>query len=174
MINNLFKEKWTQYAALATTIFAVCASISALKGGGYSTKVQMTTTKEANSWGYFQAKSIKQHMSELHLDQLDLEAKEERDTKIKALIDDKIKTTKDDVARYDKEKSEIKEQAEALGKSTDGFKKHAGYFGLAVMLLQISIMLNSIGVLVKKRRMWALGLSFGIIGVIYMFVGLFL
>jgi hypothetical protein len=90
------------------------------------------------------------------------------------MIEGKIKFTKDDVARYDKEKGEIKEQSEALGKSTEGLKKHAGYFGLAVMLLQISIMLNSIGVLVKKRRMWALGLGFGVIGVVYMFIGLIL
>ena len=73
-----------------------------------------------------------------------------------------------------KEKSEIKTQAETLGKDTDGFKKHSGYFGLAVMLLQISIMLNSVGVLTKKRLMWGFGLSFGTIGVIYMFIGLLL
>jgi len=174
MINNLFKEKWTQYAALATTIFAVCASISALKGGGYSTKVQMTTTKEANSWGYFQAKSIKQHASQLYFDQLDLAEKKERDPKIRTFIDDKMKVVKDDIERYDREKGEIKTQSEVFGKDAEGYKKHSASFGLAVMLLQISIMLNSIGVLVKKRRMWGLGLGFGVVGVVYMLVGLLL
>ena len=98
-------------------------------------------------------------MSQLQLDQLDIAAQREKDPKIKSLIEGKIKSTKDDVARYDKEKGEIKEQSEALGKSTEGLKKHAGYFGLAVMLLQISIMLNSIGVLGLKRDVcgpWAL------------------
>ena len=38
---------------------SLSASISALKGGGYSTKVQMTTTKEAKFLGIFSGKKHK-------------------------------------------------------------------------------------------------------------------
>ncbi len=66
------RERWMQWVALTTTVLAVCAAISALKGGGYSTKVQLSTTQEANRWSHFQAKSIKQHAVELHRDDLEL------------------------------------------------------------------------------------------------------
>ena len=66
------RERWTQWVALTTTILAVCAAISALKGGGYSTRVQLSTTQESNKWSYFQAKSIKQHAVEMHKDQLEV------------------------------------------------------------------------------------------------------
>jgi hypothetical protein len=47
------KDSWTQWVALTTTILAVCAAISSLKGGGYSTRVQLATTVEANTWAYY-------------------------------------------------------------------------------------------------------------------------
>ncbi|MEI6079413.1 MAG: DUF4337 family protein, partial [bacterium] len=59
-MKSFFKDKWVQIGTLATTVLAVCAAISALKGGGYSTKTQVTTTQVANTWAYYQAKSIKQ------------------------------------------------------------------------------------------------------------------
>ena len=32
------KDPWLSYLALTTVIFAVCATLSTFKGGGYSTK----------------------------------------------------------------------------------------------------------------------------------------
>jgi hypothetical protein len=69
-MSELLKERWTQWAALTTTVFAVCAAISALKGGSFGTRAQITATKEANAWAYFQSKSVKQHTCENQKDLL--------------------------------------------------------------------------------------------------------
>ena len=72
------KEKWIQWVALTTTILAVSAAISSLKGGSYSTQVQLKNTQEANRWAYYQAKSLKQNLAELereHMGVLALEAR---------------------------------------------------------------------------------------------------
>ena len=144
------KERWTQWVALTTTILAVCAAISALKGGGYSTRVQLSTTQEANQWSYYQAKSIKQHAVEMHRDQLELLRLEARAPEAQRLADERLAAARAEIARYDREKAEIKASAEAIQKDEGELKRHAGAFALAVMLLQIAIMLSSAGALMKK------------------------
>ena len=160
--------------ALTTTVLAVCAAISALKGGGYSTRVQLSTTQEANLWSYFQSKSIKQHAVELHRDALELARLEARTPEAQRLAGERLERARADAARYDREKNEIKAQAEAVQRSEDGLKRHGAAFGLAVMLLQIAIMLSSIGALMKKPLMWAMGLAFGAVGLVYMANGFLL
>jgi len=168
------KEKWIQWVALTTTILAVCAAISSLKGGGYSTKVQLSTTQETNQWAFFQAKSIKQHICEVQRDQLKLEYIKTSDPKVEAFVEERTKSCETDIARYDAEKAQIKSGADKLSQLQDDYKRHAGAFGLAVMLLQIAIMMSSVGALIKRKAMWVIGLGFGLIGLVYMANGFLL
>lgn len=170
----VLKERWTQWVALTTTILAVCAAISALKGGGYSTRVQLSTTQEVNKWSYFQSKSIKQHAVELHRDQLDLARLEARTPEAQRLLQERIARAEAELARYDQEKAQIKAEAEAIQKDEGELKRHAGAFGLAVMLLQIAIMLSSVAALLKKPPMWVVGLVFGAAGLAFMANGFLL
>jgi hypothetical protein len=168
------QSRWTQWVALTTTVLAVCAAISALKGAGYSTRVQLSTTHEANLWSYYQSKSIKQHAVELHRDELELASLEARTPEAQKLARERLAHAQAEVVRYDHEKNEVKAQAEAVQKSEEDLKRHGAAFGLAVMLLQIAIMLSSIGALMKKPIMWAMGLAFGAVGLAYMANGFLL
>jgi hypothetical protein len=171
---SLLKERWTQWVALTTTVLAVCAAISALKGGGYSTKTQLQTTKETSAWSYYQAKSIKQHAIEQHRDTLTVLRLDAQTPEAQRLADEGIARAKAEIVRYEKEKADIKAEAEAIKTSEEEFQRHAGAFGLAVMLLQIAIMLSSVGALMKKPIMWVLGLGFGVLGLVYMSNGFLL
>ncbi|HEX9291932.1 MAG TPA: DUF4337 domain-containing protein [Anaeromyxobacteraceae bacterium] len=168
------RERWMQWVALTTTVLAVCAAISALKGGGYSTKVQLSTTQEANRWSHFQAKSIKQHAVELHRDDLELAQLEARTPEAQRLAGERIARAKAEIARYDQEKGAIKLEADAIQKEEGELKQHGQAFGLAVMLLQIAIMLSSVGALMKRPAMWVVGLVFGSGGLFYMANGFWL
>jgi len=168
------RDRWTQWVALTTTILAVCAAISALKGGGYSTRVQLSTTQEANLWSYFQSKSIKQHAVELHREQLEVLRAEARTPEGQRLLDERLARSKQEATRYEQEKGGIKAEAEAMQKAEGDLKRHGAAFGLAVMLLQIAIMLSSVGALIKRPAMWVVGLCFGCIGLGYMANGFWL
>jgi len=168
------KETWTQWVALTTTILAVCAAISSLKGGGYSTKVQLATTLEVNKWGYFQAKSLKQNLREQEAILLEVAALEARTPEGKRLALERHEAALAEVKRYEAEKGAIKAEAEKLKEDEDLNKRHGAAFGQAVMLLQIAITMSAVGALIKKRPMWWAGLVFGAAGLVYMADGFFL
>jgi hypothetical protein len=169
------KEAWLQWVALTTTILAVAAAISSLKASAYSTRVQIGATKEANQWAYFQSKSIKEHSYQLNRDilaasRLMATGNQEAGDFLAA----KIKEYESEIARYDREKGEIKQQAERLQNDQESLKLHNVNFSMAVMLLQIAIMLSAVGALIKKKFSWLMGLAIGLVGLLYMVNGFLL
>ncbi|HEY9073565.1 MAG TPA: DUF4337 domain-containing protein [Desulfobaccales bacterium] len=168
------KETWITWVALTTTVLAVLAAIAALRAASYSTRVQLATTKEANQWAYYQAKSIKGHSYTLNRDILtSVRLLESKNPKAQKFLNGKIKEYEGEIARYDKEKGEIKQGAENLVKEQEVFKQKNGNFALAVMLLQIAIMCSAVGALIKKKLMWLVGLVMGFWGLYYLLMGFF-
>jgi hypothetical protein len=168
------KESWTQWVALTTTILAVCAAISSLKGGGYSTKVQLATTDEANKWAFYQAKSLKQNLAVLERAQMEVAALEARTPEGKRTAEAARDRSASEAKRYEEEKSKIKEEAEVLKREEEKNKRHGAAFGQAVMLLQIAITLSAVSALIKRPAMWWAGLVCGAAGLLYMVNGYFL
>ena len=162
------KEKWIQWVALTTTVLAVCAAISSLKGGSYSTQVQIKNTQEGARWSYYQSKSLKQNLAELEREHMAVLALEARTPEGRAQAEKALARSATEAQRYEKEKGEIKAEAEKLAAEQVELKRHGGAFGLAVMLLQIAIMMSSVGALIKKPVMWYAGLLFGLGGLAYM------
>ena len=169
------KESWLQWVALTTTILAVAAAISSLKASSYSTKVQVHNTEEANQWAYYQAKSIKEHGFRLNKDFLTAVGLIEiQNHKMRDFLSAKEKEYSGEIARYEKERQQIKADAEKIVKEQSVFKQHNENFALAVMLLQIAIMLSAVGALIKKKSAWFAGIGIGVVGLIFMVNGFFL
>ena len=68
------KEPWINHMALVTVILAVCATLSTFKGGSYSTQSVISQALASDQWAFFQAKSTKQHLYELQVESLRLQA----------------------------------------------------------------------------------------------------
>ena len=170
------KEPWLNYLALSTVILAVCATLSTLKGGGFSTRSVVAQAQASDQWAYYQAKSIKGYIYDIQREKLELEVKAVKDgsRSIAGEYEKKIAAYKEKTERYDKEKEEIKQKAEGLEKVRDEAAMHSGAFGLAAMFLQIAILLSSIAALMKKKPFWYIGLAAGCVGLLYFFNGFFL
>ena len=69
--------------------------------------------------------------------------------------------------KYDEEKAEIKKEAEKWETVREDAKVHSDIFGKAVIFLQIAILLSSIAALLKKKYIWVLGASTGVVGIVY-------
>lgn len=170
------KEPWLNYLALTTVIFAVCATLSTLKGGGFSTRAVMSQSQASDQWAYYQAKSIKGYVYELQREkfELDLKANKGLSRPLAADYEKRIGAYKEKIERYEKEKEEIKKKAEDLEKRRDDSQQHSGAFGLAAMFLQIAILLSSIAALMKQKLFWFIGMGAGCFGLLYFFNGFFL
>jgi len=169
------KDPWIQLVALTTIVLAVLAAISSLRATSYSTKVQIATTKEANHWAYYQAKSIKEHSYRLNRDILSsVRLLETKNPKAQKYLAARIHEYEAEIGRYDQEKNQIKKEAEDIIKEQEIFKQKNGDFGLAVMLLQIAIMCSAVGALIRKKLLWLVGLIMGGWGAFYLVKGFLL
>lgn len=168
------KETWIQWVALTTTILAVCAAISSLKASSYSTRVQLFTTQEANKWAHYQAKAIREHTYRLNKDLVTVAKMEVKAPQVISFLDERLKKYDQEIGRYNKEKEEIMAEARDIQKQQEVFKHQNGAFALAVMILQIAIMMNAVGALIKQKAMWYVGLALGVVGIVYMANGFFL
>jgi len=170
------KEPWLNYLALTTIIFAVAATLSTFKGGGYSTRSVLSQEQASNKWSYFQSKGMKLYLYETQRDMLvlDLQRVPKSDKPTIEMYQKKIAEYEQSVKRYDKEKAEIKKDAESFEATRDEAKKHSNEFGLAVIFLQISILLSSIAALIKRKYLWIIAIGVGSVGLIYFVNGFLL
>ncbi|MCX6231236.1 MAG: DUF4337 domain-containing protein [Bacteroidetes bacterium] len=170
------KEPWLNYLALTTIIFAVCATLSTFKGGGFSTKSVLNQEEASNKWSYFQNKSLKLYLHEIGKDELELELNRipKNDKENIEAYTNKINKYADQVKKYEAEKEEIKKDAEKLETLRDDAQKHSKTFGEAVIFLQISILLSSIAALIKRKFLWYLAMAVGSVGLFFFLDGFFL
>ena len=154
----------TNQIALFTAIIATVGALFAYMGGAtqanaslYKNNAALRKTEASNQWNYFQAKSTKQSLAEISRDL----APPDRREAYQAKID-----------RYEKEKNEIKAEAEkieALAKdwdrqSDEQIHQHHRW-AQATTVLQVSIAMAAIALLTRKKQLkWAM-LGAGAIGV---------
>jgi hypothetical protein len=172
------KETWTTYLAITTVVFAVCATLSTFKGGGFSTKSLMNQAKASDQWAFFQAKSTKSYLFELQKERMELDREILPKTKdgkeSMAKFQDKIDKYDAKIKQYEKDKEEIKKKAEDYESEINNFKLHSSLFGMAVIFLQVAILLSSIAALMKRRPIWFLSLAVGLVGIFYFIDGFLL
>ena len=82
----IIQDRWVRWVALTTTVLAVCAAVSSMKGSSNSTKVQIWTTKESNQWQFYQAKSIKKYLMQLQQDNFKAQCMNEPDSQKKYIM----------------------------------------------------------------------------------------
>jgi len=173
---NEKKEPWLNYLALTTIIFAVAATLSTFKGGGYSTRSVLSQEQASNKWSYFQSKGMKLYLYETQKDvlELDLMKTPKNEKEIVTAYQQKIAEYTKSVKRYEQEKSDIKKEAEGFESMRDEAKKHSNEFGMAVIFLQISILISSISALIKRKYLWQMAIGVGVVGLVYFINGFLL
>ncbi len=146
--------------ALAATFMAVCN----VKDGNIVQAMQQAQANALDQWSYYQAKGMKLNLAESMLDQLTLQRAILTDQKFAPLIDQKIASYQSQVKKYDKEKADIKKQAEGYQKEYDALNFHDDQFDMSEACLSVSIALFGVTALTKKK--WLLGVAS-----IFMFFG---
>jgi cobalamin biosynthesis Mg chelatase CobN len=142
-------EAWTKYVSLTIVIIAVIAATASQMSGKFGGAVQMDQLKASDDWSFYQAKSIKQHLDESALVQL-----QQTGNTNNPLVAAEIKKLAANVTRYDSEKADVQAQAKSLEQQRDEASARGGRMGLAVSILSVSIATASISTVTKKKPLW--------------------
>ncbi|MBS1565044.1 MAG: DUF4337 domain-containing protein [Bacteroidetes bacterium] len=153
------KSKINSIVAIFVSITATFMALCNVKDGNVVQAMSQAQAHAIDAWSYFQAKSTKQSIAENSLQMLQLQK----------APDSVIHKYEAKIKGYEKEKAEIKTEAEGYEKEYNDINVFDDQFDMTDALLTISIAMFGITALTQKRwLLWfaasvsALGILFGL------------
>jgi hypothetical protein len=149
--------------ALTSTFMALCN----VKDGNVVQAMQQAQANGVDAWSFYQAKSTKQHIAEMMVDQLTIQRDVTGNLSAegRAIVDRKIADYAAKVKQYEVDKAEIKRTAEGYQKQYDALNLHDDQFDMAEASLSVSIAVCGVTALTQKRWLLAVGGVFVLFGV---------
>lgn len=142
------------FVAITATFMALCN----VKDGNVVQAMSQAQAHSIDAWSYFQAKSTKQAIAENALELLKVQHLAANDTLIKKYTEQ--------ISRYEKEKTEIKAQAEGYQKEYDDINLFDDQFDMTDALLTIAIAMLGITSLTQKKWLLYFSSIVSLIGII--------
>lgn len=155
------KERWILHTALTTAFIAVLAAIAGLLSGHHVNEALIEQIRSSDQWNFFQSKSIKSEIAA------------STDKIIRSIPgakspDEPAQT----IARYEKEKQEIREKAEEFEKISENHLKIHVTLSKAVTIFQIAIAISAIAILTRKKALWYGSMALAMVGIVFLFLGI--
>jgi len=162
-IESKLNSKIAIFVALTATFMAICN----IKGGNIVQNMSKAESKAVSSWSYYQAKSTKQNLTENTIELLKSQLLMANNTAAKEDIEQKIVKYKEKFDRYEKEKAEIKIEAETQEKSYDAMNIFDDQFDMTEAILSIAVAMFGLTALTQKKQLFYFALSLSLIGLIF-------
>jgi len=143
------------FVAITATFMAICN----VKDGNIVQAMDQAQAHSIDAWSYFQAKSTKQALAENTLEILKTQKSPANDTLIKKY--------EAQIAKYEKEKNEIKAQAEGYQKDYDDINLFDDQFDMTEALLTISIAMFGISALTQRKWLLYFAGCMSLLGIIF-------
>jgi hypothetical protein len=150
-------------AGWVITVLAALLAINTLMGGSNSSKVLNNTIEANNTWAFYQAKSIKQTLTEMKYDEAVASNKTKSAENLKAKID-----------RYESDpatgegKKELMAKARKLEDDRSIAKSRSPWYTYAGSLFQIAIVLLTASILAVNTRLYWASIGVGTIALLSM------
>jgi len=146
--------------ALLVALAATFVAIASVKDRNITLRMNQAQAKAIDTWNYYQAKSMKQNLAEATLDEL---AAMQRSPEVEARIENYRKQ----VARYEHEKGEVKDEAEGYEKKYEALNQQHDLFDLCDAAMSVAIALLGVTALTKKRWLLVVASVFLAAGVFF-------
>ena len=147
--------------SLTMAVLAVLVAVVTLVGHRAHTEEVVLQAKASDQWSFYQAKNIRRHTDELFTDLTSVEAT----TDAAALAKLRSKYS-DEATRYKDEQKELEAEARKLEAEVTTERHRADRYDLSEVFLEIGLVITSITLLSGRRIFWALGILFGVIGIV--------
>jgi len=156
------------FVALTATFMALCN----IKDGNINQGMQQALSMTVDTWSYYQARSVKQHLAEVAVDELQTQ-RALAPPAMQAMFDAKIKKYAEQAAKENTEKKKLQKQAEDYQKQYDTLNFHDDQFDMSEALLSVSIAMFGITALTRKRWLIFVAIIFMIFGTVMGLAGFF-
>lgn len=156
-------------AGWVITVIAALLAVNTYISNGNSSKVLNNTIKANDTWSFYQAKSIKQTLAEMRLD----DAIQAKDTK-------KVEALKAKIERYESDpatgegKKELMAKARALEAERDSVRKSGPWMTFSGMAYQLGIVLLSASILAVSMPLFWGSIAVSAVGAALMSQGIWL
>jgi hypothetical protein len=155
------KSKLNSAVAVLVALSATFVALCNVKDGNVVQAMAQAQAGAVDQWAYYQSKSTKQHIAVTTADQLTVQ----RDIAVnpspeaRKLLDSKILQYTNDAAKYERDKADIKQQADGLSHQYDALNVHDDQFDMSEACSSVGIALMGVTALTQKR--WLLGVASG-------------
>lgn len=155
--------------SVTISILAVLVAIVTLMGHRAHTEELSRETQAASRWQQYQAKSIRQRMTQVGLDIVSEVAPLNKEKG-----EELAKKYEKEVEHYASDKEDVSKVAEGLEAERDRAMLRADRFDLGEVLLEIALVICSLTLLAKRKIFWFGGILVGAIGFAVAATGFFL
>lgn len=167
------KEILNNLIAIVVAASACMVTIFNIKDNNVVQAMSQAQAHSIDAWSYYQSKSTKQHLYETMKSNLELQMvlQEKMTTTQKNKLEKAIHDSEEKIAKYEKEKSEIKAQAEGFQAEYEQLNIHDDQFDMAEAMISLALAVLGITALTQRRSLFFFGLSMSVIGIIFGLAG---
>jgi Domain of unknown function (DUF4337) len=161
------ESRLNSIVALLVALAATFVALSSVKDRNLTLSMMQAQAKAVDTWNYYQAKSTKQNLAEATRDEL-LALKSVASPAGGAgaaaeQLDKRIEAYHGQVARYEHEKEEVKQEAEGYEHRYEALEARHDQFDLSDAAMSVAIALLGVTALTRKR--WLMGVAAVFLGI---------
>lgn len=166
------RNRLNNWVAVSVAIISAFLAVTKVKDDNIVQAMVLAKSNAVDTWAEYQSKRIKQHLSELGLNQAQaLRAVVSKKDAVE--LNKQAQSYVSSIARYEVDEQELKQKAKAYEKEYDTLNFRDDQFDLSDAALSIALAMLAVTALTNKR--WLLGLSwmFAGFGIVIGLAGLF-
>jgi len=158
--------------AILVALTATLMALGDIKDGNIVQSMSQEQARGVDAWNYYQAKSMKQHLAENMLAQLELvEATAPARGPVRTRLEALGARYARDVRRYEAEKDSARTAAEDHGAAYDALNYHDDQFDLAEACFSVALATYGISALTRRRWLLVMGLLLTAFGAVMTLAG---
>jgi hypothetical protein len=166
------RQAWIDHVSRTTAVLAVLAALSSGQYAGKFSSTILAQAEASDQWSYYQAKSIKKHLSESQLEIISVLAAARPD--LAAPLGPLQEADRKNAQKYERELAGIKTQAEATEALKRKHQRQGDRFQFAFVVLQAGVVLSTIAASARRKELWLFAIAAGVAGLLMVMNGFLL
>ncbi len=157
-------HRWHEHLPRTTAALAVLAAVSSGQYTGQFSRTILAQAEVSDQWSYYQAKSIKRHLTQ---NQVDLSrALAQGHPEMAAQLEEFEKKNALDAKKYEADLAQIQAGAKKMEDEKLRHEKQGDRFQFAFVILQMGVVLSTVAASARRRELWIFAILCGVLGLL--------